>query len=159
MKESDDRLAVSSIYEAGWKYAYKDIVPQDYLDSIEAGRWASCLDMEGVGSLVVEEDGKLIGTSSFSKSRWEQFGGFGEIISIYLLPEYIGRGYGRQLLEMVVIELAKRGFQDILLWVLAENKNARKFYEKCGFTKTEHSMMHEIGGKELQELQYCYSVR
>lgn len=111
----------------------------------------------GVGSLVVVEDGQLIGTSSYSQSRWEQFSGFGEIISIYMLPQYMGKGYGRRLLEAAVAELEKFGYQDIFLWVLAQNQRARKFYEKCGFTPTEHVMDHEIGGKMLQEVQYYRS--
>lgn len=158
-KADDDRLAVSRIYEEGWKFAYRGIVPQDYLDSIPAGQWASCIDQEGVGSLVVEEDGILIGTSSYSRSRWQQFSGLGEIISIYLLPAYIGRGYGRQLLEAAVGELEKLGYQEIFLWVLEENLHARKFYERCGFTPTKHYMEHEIGGKVLREVRYCRLIR
>lgn len=156
IRENDDRLAISHIYEEGWKSAYRGIVPQDYLDSISEGRWASCLDQEGVGSLVVEEDGKLIGTSSYSQSRWEQFSGAGEIISIYLLPEYIGRGYGGLLFEAVVGELKKLGYQEIFLWVLEENIRARRFYEKCGFIPSGHCMEHEIGGKVLREVRHYF---
>lgn len=156
IQKDDDRLAVSSIYEEGWKYAYRGIVPQDYLDSIPKGQWAPYLDKEGVYSLVMIEDGRLIGTSSFSKSRWETYSDWGEMISIYLLPQYMGKGYGRLLLNAVVAELQKLGFQDIFLWVLAENINARKFYEKCGFRSAGHYMDHEIGGKNLREISYCY---
>ena len=107
IQENDDRLSVSHIYEEGWKFAYRGIVPQDYLDSIPPGRWVPYLDQDGVHSLMMTEDGKLIGTSSYSKSRTAQFHDFGEIISIYLLPEYMGRGYGRLLLEAAVKELEK----------------------------------------------------
>ena len=34
LRDSDDRVAVSRIYEESWKFAYKGIVPQAYLDSI-----------------------------------------------------------------------------------------------------------------------------
>lgn len=64
IQQEDDRMAISRIYEEGWRFAYRGIVPQDYLDSIPAGSWASCVNRESVGSLVMEEDGKLIGTSS-----------------------------------------------------------------------------------------------
>lgn len=154
---ADDRYAISRIYEESWKYAYKGIIPQAYLESIPAGQWASKLDQEGVGSLVAVEDGKLIGTSSFCKSRWADFCEFGEIISIYFLPQYMGRGYGRELLFAVVKELQKLGFEDIFLWVLEENGRARKFYERCGFIATENDMEHKIGGKKLREIQYRYS--
>ena len=44
LNAADDRLAVSGIYEASWKYAYRDILPRDYLESIPAGRWAAHLE-------------------------------------------------------------------------------------------------------------------
>lgn len=156
---SDDRDAISRIYEESWKYAYKGIVPQAYLDSIPAGQWVSKLDQEGVASLVAVEDGKLIGTSSYGKSRWAEFGEYGEIISIYFLPQYMGRGYGRKLLCAAVSKLQGLGFEDIFLWVLEENERARKFYERCGFNKTGHDMKHEIGGKMLREIQYRYAAK
>lgn len=153
---SDDRAAISRIYEESWKYAYRGIIPQAYLDSIPAGQWAPKLDQEGVGSLVAVEDGKLVGTSSYCKSRWAEFGKCGEIISIYFLPQYMGRGYGRKLLCAAVSKLRELGFADIFLWVLEENERARTFYRRCGFIQTEHDMRHEIGGKMLREIQYRY---
>ncbi|MDD7183706.1 hypothetical protein [Peptostreptococcus porci] len=35
----DDRMAISRIYEECWKYAYKDIMPEEYLNLIEEGKW------------------------------------------------------------------------------------------------------------------------
>ena len=43
-RETDDRLAVSRICEESWRYAYRGIVPQSYLDGIPAGLWAAGLD-------------------------------------------------------------------------------------------------------------------
>lgn len=31
--QNDDPLEISGIYESSWKYAYKGIIPQEYLDS------------------------------------------------------------------------------------------------------------------------------
>lgn len=158
IRQNDDRLAISNIYEESWKYAYRDIIPQSYLDSIPRGNWASKLDREGVLSLVLIEDNTLIGTTSYCKSRSADFDSFGEIISIYLLPQYIGKGYGRPLLEAAVDELVKLGYCDIFLWVLEENKRARRFYEKAGFAFSNHYLDDNIGGRELREMQYCYHV-
>lgn len=154
--KSDDRLAISKVYEESWKYAYKDIVPQDYLDSIPEGQWASRIEQADRKNLIMIQDGMIIGTSGFGKSRMAEMDGFGEIISIYLLPEYIGKGYGRMLLRAVVDELKKMGFDKMFLWVLEENQNARHFYEKCGFVESERCLFSNIGGKELKEVQYCY---
>lgn len=155
---SDDRISVSRIYEESWKYAYKGIVPQSFLDGISNGSWVKNLDREGIFHLVAVEDGKLIGTSSYCKSRFERYAECGEIISIYFLPECIGKGYGKKLLAAVVEKLSEMGFRDIFLWVLEENHNARAFYERCGFFPSGEKMTSEIGGKVLTELQYCYHI-
>lgn len=39
----------------------------------------------------------------------------GEIVSIYLLPEYIGKGWGKALLQRAVEELHKEGYRDIFM--------------------------------------------
>lgn len=152
----DDRMAISKVYEESWKYAYKGIVPQDYLDSIPEGGWATGLGDPKRKTLVYTDKGRIIGTSSFCESRFDKFSGQGEIISIYLLPEYMGKGYGKNLLEEVVEELKRLGYQNIFLWVLEDNIRARRFYEKQGFSLTEDFLDDNIGGKKLREVRYVY---
>lgn len=154
LRETDDRLAVSRIYEESWKFAYRGIVPQAYLDGIPAGLWAANLDQGGRRSLVLEEDGRLAGTACVSPSRWPDYPDFGEVVALYLLPEYMGRGYGTALLETAMEALAGQGYRDILLWVLEENHRARAFYEKHGFHFSGSRMEHAVGGKALGELLY-----
>ena len=151
---ADDPLEISNIYEQSWKSAYKGIIPQNFLDSIPAGKWVKNLKSGSMQSLVIEVNGKLTGTAGICPSRWETYTGYGEIVSIYLLPEYIGRGYGKLLFERCVSELRKMGFNDIILWVLEENERARRFYERKGMTCTGEVMEDEIGGKKLREIMY-----
>lgn len=155
---SDDRLLISNIYEESWKFAYKNIIPQSYLDSIPAGRWASGIDKEGMHNFVVVQNGQYIGTSAFCRSRLPELPDSGEIVSIYLLPEYIGKGYGKNLLDAVVSQLKEMGFNDIFLWVLEENSRARRFYEMSGFSESGRHMDINIGGKELREIQYIRHI-
>lgn len=152
------RFAISHIYEECWKFAYKDIIPQCYLDSIPDGHWVSNLDKEGMNSLIMIENDIFIGTAGYCKSRFSDFDGFGEIVSIYLLPQYIGKGYGKKLVDAVINELSKLGYRDIFLWVLEENHRARKFYEKFGFVRSERYLDDNIGGKKLREVQYVYRI-
>lgn len=100
----------------------------------------------------------FIGTSSYCKSRFERYAECGEIISIYFLPECIGKGHGKKLLAAAVEKLAEMGFRDVFLWVLEENHNARAFYEHCGFFPSGEKTTSEIGGKVLTELRYCYHI-
>ena len=158
LSPDDDIYAVSNVYEQSWKYAYQNIIPQQYLDSIPAGRWAKGLENNRDSCLVAVEEGRIAGTSSIRGSRWEKYSDYGEIISIYFLPEYMGKGYGKLLLERAVEELHKRGFQKVLLWVLEENARARRFYDKCGFSPVGEVMADCIGGKELREVMYAREI-
>lgn len=156
LERSDSLSEISNIYERSWKYAYKNIIPQDYLDSIPSGRWAGSITRNGMNSLVMLVNGVFIGTAGFCKSRWDKFSDYGEIVSIYLLPEFMGQGYGTHLLKRCVDELNGLGHENILLWVLEENAAARGFYEKNGFVCSGEYMTDNIGGKELREVMYTY---
>lgn len=154
LKNDDDLFEISNIYEESWKYAYKQIIPQTYLDSIPKGDWIHRLKATNRKTIVMLENGSIIGTSSFCKSRFDSMNGYGEIISIYLLPNFIGKGYGKILLQNAVNELKNMGFNKVFLWVLEENKNARHFYEKFGFKLNNISLITNIGGRDLKEVQY-----
>ncbi|SFX18110.1 Acetyltransferase (GNAT) family protein [Thermoactinomyces sp. DSM 45891] len=55
------------------------------------------------------------------------------IFGFCLLPEYQGRGYGRQVLSEIVQMLLKEGEATQFLDVASENKRALKLYQDCGF--------------------------
>ena len=158
INDGDDRKAVSRIYEESWKFAYKDLIPQDYLDSLPAGNWAGVVDNPGWRTLLMLDGDQIIGTSSYCASRFAKWKGYGEIISLYFLPQYIGKGYGKDLLWAVVDKLAEMGYRDILLWALEENEQAKRFYEKNGFTASGAYLDDQIGGKYLREIQYVYHM-
>ena len=152
IQPEDDRQEISNIYEKSWKSAYAGIVPQAYLDSIPRGRWASKIDSPGWITLVCELNGKLIGTSSVCRSRFDSFPEAGEVISIYFLPEYMHKGYGKQLFSAAIRELSE--YEEIFLWVLEDNMNARRFYESQGFIVTDDIIEDDTGGKTLREVRY-----
>lgn len=153
----DDLLEISNIYEKSWKYAYKGMIPQEYLNNIPKGRWAKGITKDGMHNLILIENGLIIGTASFCRSRWEKYSDFGEIVSIYFLPDYIGKGYGNRLLKRCIEELYNFGFTKLLLWVLEDNIRARLFYEKNGFHCSNEYLNDTIGGKELREVMYILS--
>ena len=159
INQEDNLLEISNIYECSWKYAYKDIIPKNYLNSIPKGCWANNITKEHMTSFVLIEDGIIIGTASFCKSRWKQYNDYGEIVSIYFLPDYMGKGYGNHLLKKCMEELKTRGYEKILLWVLEDNLRARKFYEKNGFICSYEYLNDNIAGKELREVMYTYKLQ
>lgn len=158
LNKSDTPESVSYIYETSWKCAYKDIIPQSYLDNIEKGKWCKAIKNPDLCSLILLDHEKMIGTASYCPSRFMSMSGFGEIVSLYLLPEYCGQGYGKLLLSSAIDGLDKMGYKNVFLWVLEENRNARSFYEKFGFQNSGDCLKDNIGGKELLELRYIYTI-
>jgi ribosomal protein S18 acetylase RimI-like enzyme len=75
-----------------------------------------------------------------------------ELYAIYLLQRAQGRGAGRRLFEMVRAELAAAGFDDLMLWVLADNP-ACGFYERLGGAVVGERQI-DIGGRALDERAY-----
>lgn len=55
------------------------------------------------------------------------------ILGFGVLPEFQGRGYGRQLLAYTIQELLKAGKRNIALEVVTNNQNALSLYQSCGF--------------------------
>ncbi|MBQ6142897.1 MAG: GNAT family N-acetyltransferase [Clostridia bacterium] len=158
IKESDDKKEISKIYEDSWKFAYAEIIPKDYLDNIPAGSWIPHLENKNMNNLVLIKDGKFIGTSSYCRSRSKEFKNFGEIVSIYLLPEYVGKSYGKKLFKATLNELTELGYKDVFLWVLEENVRARRFYESQKFKLSDKFNYINIGGKNLKEVAYTFRI-
>lgn len=141
-----------------WRSAYKGIVPDEYLNNIsveeraEKFRYYINESKEYERYCAVYEN-KIIGILCIGKSRDEDKPDTGEIVAIYLIEEFWGKGYGRQMMNYATDKLKQMGYNEIILWVLEENSRARRFYEKCGFifdgTKKEITI-----GKPLIEIRY-----
>ena len=155
LRSGDDLFAVSRVYEESWRGTYRGLLSQEYLDSIPVGKWVPYLKQAGRESLLLLDGEKIVGTASCCASRLPEVSGWGEIISIYLLPEYWGKGGGKLLFSAVVEQLEAMGHRKIFLWVLEENRRARAFYEHMGFRPNGTYIDDEIGGIPVREMQYC----
>lgn len=106
-KETDCLAAISRVYEESWRAAYQGLLPQAYLDAIPAGYWVPYLQQAGRECLLLLDGSQIVGTVSYCRSRLPELAKWGEIISIYLLPAYWGKGYGRMLFAAAAEELEK----------------------------------------------------
>jgi len=57
----------------------------------------------------------------------------GDIQTIGVLPHYEGRGYARAMLAELIGEARRRGAQDVMLEVSANNPRAQELYRRFGF--------------------------
>ncbi len=151
-KESDAQ-AIGLIYSASWKEAYKGIVPQKFLNSLTAQNCTPTINEDSF-NLVAEENGKVVGVINLSKGRDKGTENNGEIAAIYVLPEFWLKGHGAELFNSAIQLFAEENFGEFYLWVLKDNLQARKFYEKMHMTLSAIEKTICIGGKDLVEVKY-----
>jgi GNAT superfamily N-acetyltransferase len=136
----EDARAVAEVHVASWRYAYRGLLPDDYLEKLsvderEARLLAWFADpTPRSGILVAEEAGRIVGFVTFGPSRDDDVGEeTGEVPAIYVAPAATGAGIGRALLEKATAASRETGFTRASLWVLERNERARRFYEKAGW--------------------------
>lgn len=144
-----DARAIAEVHVRSWQAAYRGELPDDYLDGLSVDeretQWTGWLaEPEELAGVLVAEDegGRVIGFASVGPSRDEDAGPqTGEVRTIYLRPEWFGRGVGRELFSRANARLRELGYVRATLWVLATNERSRHFYEKAGwaFDGTESS--------------------
>lgn len=150
----DDRTAVAQVYVRTWRAAYAGIVEQAFLDALEPGAWAASLEERAGRTWAAYADGGVAGVCTYGPARDEALAGWGEVVSLYVLPERGGRGIGSRLLDAALDALAAEGFERAYLWVLEDNRGARAFYERRGFAPNGDVMEVEVGGSPLREVRY-----
>jgi len=169
MMTEDDVPAVSAIRIRGWQAAYAGIVPQDYLDAMDiaediAKRREFLARARGrVRNLLAVEEpaatGQVVGWAAFGPYRGEQEGAAdGELYALYVRPDRIGTGAGRALINAVIAETTREGRRRLLLWVLADNARARRFYAAAGLVPDGAETVDDIRGIPLRELRYTRAL-
>ena len=155
----EDAHAIASVWVESWRDAYRGIVPDDYLDSIDVERWADRQrryrgEPHGnATTFVAEVDGCIAGWTSSGLNRDPSLPFEGELYTLYISPEYQRRGIGRRLMGVAAKSLVEAGIASMLLWVLADNWNARRFYEAAG-GRVAGEQNVTIGGASLREVAY-----
>ena len=157
-----DAKIISKIHASSWKVAYKNIVPQRYLEKLQNDFWVSVFK-EWIKNNVltvklIYEENICVGSIAYGDSRDEDLPKWAEVVSLYIHPNYFGKGYGQRLLNMALCDMEKDGYEGTYLWVLKENIRAQIFYEKNGFVSNKDKYSFEIMGKKLINIRYVINL-
>ena len=93
-------------------------------------------------------DGAPHGLAAWSDSR-DGEPQTAELICIHSRPSNWGKGYGAALMRHALLEMENAGYSYAALWVFAENRRARRFYEALGFAPTGTARI-SFGCEEVQ---------
>ena len=155
----EDTRGIATVHVRGWRAAYRDILPRDFLDALDIdereARWRRNLGETTALTFVAEEAGAVIGWASVGACRDEDATpAIGELWAIYVEPGRWRGGVGRALWAWGRQRLVERGARDVVVWVLEANHPARRFYETVGFTPApDRIRMLQIGGARVPEVR------
>jgi ribosomal protein S18 acetylase RimI-like enzyme len=153
-----DASELGMIHANSWKVAYDGIIPDEVLEKISsekrAARFLKVITEKSEETAVIVVDTRIVGFITLGRCRDEDLSpDHGEVWGIYLSPANWRTGIGSKLLNWGISELAAKGYKKVSLWVLEDNHNARRFYEKHEFVH-DGTIKQLIIGKEINEIRY-----
>ena len=126
------------IQTESWKAAFKGIIDDEMLekctDILKARLMYQRLldDNKGNGYILTVDD-KPHCIAYWDKARDSDLIGKAELICIHSLPNNWHKGFGSKMMDMILEDIKKSGYSEVVLWVFRDNLRARAFYEAKGF--------------------------
>ena len=109
---------------------------------------------ESLPWLVAEEHGNVIGFAYADKWKSRAAYRFCVESSVYLTPQFTGRGYGRRLYKELISDLRSRSLHSVIAGIALPNPISVALHEKMGFKKVAH--LKEVGWKFNQWIDVGY---
>lgn len=158
---SADAGLISHIYATSWRKTYRSIVDEDYLNRLPDDSWVPSirswlLSGQMYGLLVYDDGQRPVGCAIYGRGRDEHYADWGEIVSIYLLPDSMRQGLGSQLLQEVMRLMREDGYERFYLWAIEGNRMAEEFYYKNGFQRTNDRFDYKIGGQDVSDIRFVW---
>jgi GNAT superfamily N-acetyltransferase len=161
--EPDDAMAVARVHVRSWQAAYRALMPDEYLDQLRpedrAPRYTfGSLDPLRPWTIVAMEAGTIHGFATTAPARDPALSNHGELCALYVDPDRWGRGIGLALLSAARTHLAGLGFRKAILWVLAGNVRAERFYLNDGWAPDGVRRTEVVWGAKCDEIRYRRSL-
>jgi RimJ/RimL family protein N-acetyltransferase len=149
-----DARGIAEVHVRTWQAAYRHAFPAEVLDRLSVEeretRWRGGLD-EGATVWIAVDGERVVGFAAAGPSDTEE--DVAELFSMYVLPEQWGSGAARELMAAVVAWFLEQQYTTAMLWVLADNPRARRFYEREGW-RFDGTRTDSVRGVEVEEVLY-----
>lgn len=107
----------------------------------QEARWHQTMDLDIVW--VIADSVENI----FGFGHLQIKGDCAELMGLYFVPEAIGRGFGKQMIGLMLKECESKAVQSVSL---TGTKTAKKFYEAVGFQQVGSMKEVPIGGQPIE---------
>lgn len=153
METPEEIEGKSLVHWQTWREAYDDLLPEEFQETMTLDRCRFLSQKYPENTLIAMDGKKVVGFISYGNFRDEAIQA-GEIIALYVLKDYYGKGVSKQLMHAAFVALDQ--FSEIYLWVLKDNKRAIAFYQKMGFSFDGQEKILKLG-KPVKELRMVCS--
>jgi GNAT superfamily N-acetyltransferase len=157
-----DALGVARVHVRAWQVGYRGLLSDAYLDDLRpedrAARYAlGGADPKRPATIVaVDDDGAIRGFATTGPDR--EGAEAGELLALYVDPDFWGRGVGRTLVSAGRARLVGQGHRQAVLWVLEGNARADRFYRADGWSPDGARRTETIWGVAATDLRYLRSL-
>jgi ribosomal protein S18 acetylase RimI-like enzyme len=161
----EDAAQVGFIHVKAWQVAYKGILHQSFLDSLDLEKrtegWRKGMkENPSLVRLVAEKEGEILGFICGLNNRKLDVlpASDCELWAIYVRPGLFRSGIGRQLLAKFKEEMKRADKKRLSLWALKANEPGCRFYESQGgvLSSIEHEI--KLGDQTLAEVAYEFDL-
>lgn len=159
MAVPQDARAIATVHVRSWQAAYRGLLPDDFLDGLRVEERMERYTFDGEWptaplTFVATRDGAICGFATVGPSRDTDRQGEGEIYALYVEPSQWSNGVGRILLAESCRALLERGFDRAVLWVLAGNDRAERFYRSAGWRREGSKRDEDVWGVDAHVVRF-----
>jgi GNAT superfamily N-acetyltransferase len=157
--EPQDAMEVARVHVRSWQAGYRGLLPDAYLDGLRAEDRAQHYrlgseDVREPATVVAIDDGTICGFATTAPARDPDVADDGELYALYVDPAWWGRGVGRTLIAAARGRLVELGFRNAVLWLLAGNARADRFYRIDGWAPDGPARTDSVWGVMVDEVRY-----
>ena len=132
-----DAAAIATVHVAAWQWAYSGKFPAERLAALDTERrtegWRRILT-DRLADVWVATNPHIVGFAATARNVGaDDYAGYAELESIYLLRSAQGVGVGRALMTELMLDLRDDDVPGAFLWVANGNILATRFYERAGW--------------------------
>ena len=135
--KKDDCREVAHVITIAWNETYRGLVPDEFLDNLylnEEDRVKNSYNRFNEfdnHQFVLEVDHKIVGYLNVGKTDDIEYDKCGEINAIYIINDYKGYGYGKEMIKAGINELKNMDCDKMLIGCLVGNPT-NDFYKYLG---------------------------
>ena len=151
----DDAMQIAQIIVEDWQIAYKNIIDDEYLSSLNVNNRYDIEVKRFDKYIVAADDSEVLGCAWLQDADEEDADC--EIVALYVRYDKRNNGIGKKLLNEAVSRFKKQGKKKMIIYCLKDNHDSRKFYEING-GKVHKGTTHPWGGRDYDMISYLYDL-